>query len=45
MKVGSGKYSAVVVVVVEIIVARWILSHPKSRRFSDYDNDNDCVCV
>jgi hypothetical protein len=31
----------VVVVVIDVIVAPRILSHPKSHRFFDYDHDND----
>ena len=38
---GGRKAVVVVVVVIEFIVAHWILSRPKLPRFSDYDNDND----
>jgi len=31
----------VVVVVIELIVAPRIFSHPRMHRFSDYDFDND----
>ena len=36
-------YGIAVVVVIEVIARIRILSQANCRRFSDYDNDNDCV--
>ncbi len=39
----SGIFVVVVVVVIDLIVAPRILSHPKNFSFSEYDYDNDYV--